>query len=248
MKHIGMAAIAAAALAAGLALGQETEKPSEEERERRHAETLEKLKLVRREVKTIDLDATIPRVAAMVAREQEYRALVARIREAATGGEEGVPQLLEQGRTMKLQALAELNDILVLHRGPHAGIEEDEVRRRLETTRLTGVRYRDEWLVNILDDLEAEAKVNIELDARVYKFDVVTFDFEKTTCLAMLQTMADNLLFKWIVRGDTLYVYQERNEVLFDDEWLAKKKAAWKARQDAAARAERDAEGGEAGR
>ena len=54
--------------------------------------------------------------------------------------------------------------------------------------------------------------------------------------------MADNLLFKWIIRGDTLYVYKERHEVLFDAEWLAQKRAAWKARKKAREEAARAAE------
>ena len=73
----------------------------------------------------------------------------------------------------------------------------------------------------------------IEMDARVYKFDSVTFDFESTSARAMLQMMADELLYKWIVRGDTLYVYKERNEVLFGQKWLRNKKRAERARKKA---------------
>ena len=104
--------------------------------------------------------------------------------------------------------------------------------------------YEDEWLVNILDDLEESCKINIEIDARIYKFDTVTFDFEKTSARAMLQMMGDALLFKWMVRGDTLYVYKERHEVLFGGEWLRKKKAAFHARKKALEEAMKEAEKG----
>jgi hypothetical protein len=90
--------------------------------------------------------------------------------------------------------------------------------------------------------LEDKVGINIEVDARVYKYDTVTFDFDRTSARAMLQMMADNLLFKWVVRGDTLYVYKERNEILFGGEWIRRKKAAWKARQDALEAARKEAE------
>ncbi|MHC5052800.1 MAG: hypothetical protein ACYTGK_19600, partial [Planctomycetota bacterium] len=106
----------------------------------------------------------------------------------------------------------------------------------------TDIHYNNEWLVNILDDLEDAAQINIEVDARVYKFDSVTFDFDKTSARAMLQMMGDVLLFEWIVRGDTLYVYKERHEDLFGGEWIKQKKAAWKARRKALAEAEKEAE------
>ena len=53
------------------------------------------------------------------------------------------------------------------------------------------MRYEEEWLVNILDDLEESVGINIELDARIYKYDTVSFDFEQTSARAMLQMMGD---------------------------------------------------------
>lgn len=222
------AAILIAAFLAGLALGGDGEKKklSPEERAAIQAAAREKMKQVRREVKQLDLYDAVAKVPSIVAREKEYRALLDRI--ATTPADE---TLLRQAYQMKVAALADLNEILKVHRGAHVGIAEEEVRRRLETARFEGIRYEQEWLVNILDDLEDAVRINVELDARVYKFDRVTFNFERTTALAMLQTMADNLQFRYIIRGDTLYVYKERYEVLFDDEWLRQKKAAWKARQ-----------------
>ena len=44
------------------------------------------------------------------------------------------------------------------------------------------------------------------------------------------------------MRGDTLYVYRERNEILFGGEWIRRKKAAWKARHDAMEAARKEAE------
>jgi hypothetical protein len=58
----------------------------------------------------------------------------------------------------------------------------------------------------------------------------------------MLQIMGDLLYFQWVVRGDTLYVYRERHEVLFGGEWIRRKKAAWKARKDALEEARKEAE------
>jgi len=54
--------------------------------------------------------------------------------------------------------------------------------------------------------------------------------------------MGDNLLFTWLVRGDTLYVFRERHEILFGGEWIRKKKAAWKARKKALDAAAKEAE------
>ena len=59
---------------------------------------------------------------------------------------------------------------------------------------------------------------------------------------ALLQMMGDELLFNWIVRGDTIYVYKERHEVLFGGEWIRKKKAAFKARQEALKKAAAEAD------
>ncbi len=228
-KHCARLLLAAGCLAAGLAFGGDG--PTEEQKAK-DAAAAAKLRLVRREVKQLDFDATLARLPAFIAREQEYMALVERIKEAASGDGADLRQLLESAREMKLRALPELNEILMCHRGPSAGLEEAEVRRRLDEAVFTAVGYADEWLVNILDDLEANVGINIELDARVYKFDTVSFRFERTSASAMLQTMADNLQFKWLIRGDTLYVYREMNEILFDDEWLAQKRAVWQAKQD----------------
>ncbi|MGQ0612739.1 MAG: hypothetical protein ACT4PV_03190 [Planctomycetaceae bacterium] len=234
-KRCARLLLAAGCLAAGLAFGRD--EPTEEQKAK-DAAAAAKLALVRREVKQLDFDATLARLPAFIAREQEYMALVERIKEAASGDGADLTELLGRAREMKLRALPELNEILVCHRGPNAGLEEAEVRRRLDAAVFTAVRYEEEWLVNILDDLETNASINIELDARVYKFDVVSFRFERTSASAMLQTMADNLQFKWVIRGDTLYVYREMNEILFDDEWLAQKRAVWQAKQDAKRAAE----------
>lgn len=200
-----------------------------------------KLANVRREVKVINLQATLPRLPALLARERDYTALVQQISRVAQEGGDLKPHL-EQARVLKQAALDDLNDILKLHRGKHTGNSEEEVWRRLRDAQFEGVHYNEEWLVNILDDLEDAVGINIEIDARVYKFDTVTFDFERTSALAMLQMMADALLFKWVVRGDTLYVYKERHEVLFGGEWLAEKRAAWKARKEALEKARKEAE------
>lgn len=237
MRRAATYLLIAAAFATGLARGQDRD-PDLEAR----------LAKVRREVKIIDLDTSLARVPAIVEREGAYSDLLERMQKDADAGKDITP-LLERGYALKQQTLADLNDILKLHRGEHTGLSEQEVWTRLRNARFTDVHYRDEWLVNILDDLEEAMKVNIEMDARVYKFDVVSFDFPRTTAKAMLQTMADNLLFEWIIRGDTLYVYKERHEVLFDAEWLARKRAAWRARRkerEEAARAaeEKAAEGG----
>ncbi len=244
MRATRLLAVAAvtAALTAGLAVGQGRPKLTDEEKARRQAEANAKLKKVRRAVKQLDYDETMARVPQLIAREKEYLALVEQIQKAATGGKAEIIEMLKKGRSMKIAALKDLNEILDLHRGKYAGIEEKQVRERLRQTRLEEVDYDEEWLVNILDDLEEAMQVNIELDARIYKFDVVSFDFPRTTAKAMLQTMADNLLFKYVIRGDTLYVYKERHEVLFDAEWLAQKRAAWKARKKAREEAARAAE------
>jgi len=188
-RRLAAAMGVAGALLAGIASGQE--KGSVEER----------LKQVRREVKIIDLEKSVPEVPALVAREKEYGKLVARMQGVARSNPDGLGALLDKARDLKLAALKDLNRILKVHRGKHTGIDEQEIYERLKT-RFTGVRYHEEWLVNILDDLEEACRINIELDARVYKFDVVSFNFESTSARAMLQMMADELVFNWIVRGD----------------------------------------------
>lgn len=222
------AALLAASGAAGFAWGQDGEtKLTKEERAAKRAELKERAKSVRREVKTLDLLEAVGHVPGILAREGDFDAILESL---AASPKEPKP-LLERARALKLAALEEQNRILKKHHGKYAGIDEAEVWKRLEGARFEGVRYEDEFLVNILDDIEESARINVELDARVYKFDTVSFGFEKTTARAMLQTMADNLQFSWVIRGDTLYVYKERLEVLFDAEWVAQKKAAWKARQ-----------------
>ena len=79
--------------------------------------------------------------------------------------------------------------------------------------------------------------------ARVYKFDSVTFSFESTSARAMLQMMGDELLYTWVVRGDTLYVFKERNEVLFGKAWVRAKKKAERARAKAEKAAKKRREG-----
>ena len=214
----------AGALLAGFAVGQG------------QSDIEARLKKVRREVKIIDLKESIPAVEGLVAREKKYEELLDRMDQAARNLPETMPKLLGEARDLKLAALADLNQVLKLHRGKYTGLKEAEIYERLKT-RFTGVRYRDEWLVNILDDLEAACHINIEMDARVYKFDYVSFDFESTSARAMLQMMADELLFKWVVRGDTLYVFKERNEVLFGQSWYRNKKRAERER----AKAEKEA-------
>ena len=108
--------------------------------------------------------------------------------------------------------------------------------------RWSDVVYEQAWLVNILDDIEEAANVNIELDARIYKFDTVSFSFDKTSARAMLQMMGDTLLFRWIVRGDTIYVYKERHEILFGGKWLRQQKKAWRTRKKAIEEAAKEAE------
>jgi len=223
-----------AAFVVGLAHGQEDEGAGENDLEVRLAN-------VRREVKIIDLDTAITRVPALVQREIEYHALLEQMASENAAGKDITP-LLTKGREMKLAALKDLNEILKLHRGKFTGLKEEEVWERLKNTRFRDVQYRDEWLVNILDDLEEKCQINIEVDARVYKFDTVSFDFEKTSARAMLQMMGDQLLFHWIVRGDTLYVYKERHETLFGGEWIRQKKAAWRARKKALEEAAKEAE------
>jgi hypothetical protein len=223
-RRIGAALLVGGALFAGYAAGQG--KPSVEER----------LKQVRREVKIIDLERSIPAVEGLVAREKTYAKLLDRMAQTARNTPERMPKDLDEARDLKLAALDDLNRILKVHRGKYTGLSEKEIYKRLET-RFTGVRYEEEWLVNILDDLEEACKINIEVDARVYKFDLVSFNFESTSARAMLQMMADELIFNWIVRGDTLYVYKERNEVLFGQAWYRNKKRAERARAKAEKRA-----------
>jgi hypothetical protein len=225
----------AGAFAAGLAWGQD------EAKEEPKTDLEARLAEVRREVKIIDLDTSLAKVDGIVAREMAYQEVAQQIYRDERAGKD-ITALLEKGRTMKLAALEDLNEILKLHRGAHIGISEEEVWERLRNARFEDIHYANEWLVNILDDLEDAARINIEVDARVYKFDSVTFDFEKTSARAMLQMMGDGLLFEWIVRGDTLYVYKERHEDLFGGEWIKQKKAAWRARRKALAEAEKEAE------
>jgi len=222
--------VCAAAAVGGFAVAQDDpSKLTKEERDAKRAELKERAKGVRREVKQLDLAEAMAQVPALVAREKEYDAILASI---AAGKGDPLP-LYQQARALKLQALEDQNRILKKHRSSFCGIDEATVRKRLEEAKFEGVRFEDEFLVNILDWIEENAQVNVELDARVYKFDTVTFAFDRTTARSMLQTMGDNLQFGWIIRGDTLYVYKERMEVLFDEEWLRKQKAAWKARQKA---------------
>jgi len=238
MKQAGALVLIVAAFVAGLARGQDSDQPA---KRGLSDDLLQKLEGVRREIKVLDLDDAIKRVPDIIRRENEHYALLVKLKEAQDAGQDITP-LLEKGREMKIATLGDLNNILKLHRGKFVGIGEQEVRERLVNARFSNVNYQDEWLVNILDDLEAECKINIEMDARIYKFDTVTFDFEKTSARAMLQMMGDALLFKWIVRGDTLYVYKERHEVLFGGEWLRKKKAAFHARKKALEEAMKEAE------
>jgi hypothetical protein len=201
----------------------------------------ERMGKVRREIKIIDLDETMAIVPGLAAREAEYAALLTQMREDLAAGKE-ITALLGKARDLKSLQLDEANRILKLHRGKHSGLNEEQVWERLANARFSDVHFREEWLVNILDFIEEQAGINIELDARVYKYDTVTFDFDKTSARAMLQIMGDLLYFQWVVRGDTLYVYRERHEVLFGGEWIRRKKAAWKARKDALEEARKEAE------
>jgi len=197
----------------------------------------ERLTKVRREIKIIDFDQSLGLVPGLVARERDYEALLQEARDA-----KDKKPILAKARDLKLAQLGDANRILKLHRGKNVGLSEEQVWDRLANARFRGIHFREEWLVNILDLLEDEVGINIEIDARVYKYDTVTFDFDRTSARAMLQMMSDNLEFKWVVRGDTLYVYKERNEILFGGEWIRKKKAAWKARHDALEAARKEAE------
>jgi hypothetical protein len=226
-RTVAATALVLAAFAAGIALGQEEK-----------SDLAERLAEVRREVKVLDLDDSLARLPAFLEREKQYSATVRQLQKAGGDGK----AILTRLRDMKLQTLAELNLILRKHKSEYSGISESEIWTRLKNARFRNVSYSDEWLVNILDDLEERCQINIELDARVYKFDTVSFDFDKTSARAMLQIMGDTLLFNWIVRGDTLYVYKERHEVLFGGEWIRKKKAAFKARQAALEKARKEAE------
>ncbi len=193
---------------------------------------------VRREIKIIDFDESLGLVPGIVAREREYEAI---LKEAQAKGKEIQP-LLSKARDVKLAQLEDLNRILKLHRGKNVDLTEGQVWERLSNARFRDVHFREEWLVNILDHIEEEVGINIELDARIYKYDTVTFDFDRTSARAMLQMMGDVLLFRWVIRGDTLYVFKERNEILFGGDWIRKKKAAWKARQEALEAARKEAE------
>ena len=221
-----------AAALAGIAAGQDGATADLEER----------LNKVRREVKIVDLAASIPKVAALVKREKQYAAVLDKMKEVQANRPHALPKLLDEARTLKLGALKDLNEILRMHRGKHTGLTEKEIFKRLEH-RFVGVDYEEEWLVNILDDLEEACEINIELDARVYKFDSVTFSFESTSGRAMLQMMGDELLYTWVVRGDTLYVFKERNEVLFGRAWVRAKLKAEKERAKAAKAAKKRREG-----
>ena len=190
----------------------------------------ERLQKVRREVKVIDLKTSIPKIPALVKREKEYSALLEELQGAAISRPDKLTTLFERARELKLAALADLNRILRVHRGKHVDITEKEVWERLKT-RFTGVFYEEEWLVNILDDIEDGASINVELDARVYKFDSVSFQFDSTSARAMLQIMGDELEFKWVIRGDTLYVFKERNEVIFGRKYAKQRKKALKERE-----------------
>lgn len=202
----------------------------------------ERFNAVRREIKHLDLDDTLTRLPAFLKREQVYAELLRQLQKAAIGNPDQYKALLEKGRQMKLDTLDELNHILKKHKSQYCGITEQDVWERLKNARFRNVTYGNEWLVNIIDDLEESCEVNIEMDARIYKFDSVTFDFDKTSARAMLQIMGDTLLFNWVVRGDTLYVYKERHEVLFGGEWIRKKRAAWKARKEALKKAAEEAQ------
>ena len=238
--RIGIATtLVLAALAAGFAWGGPGDDDGDREIDLLDLET--RLAQVRREVKIISFDTAMKRVPALVEREKRYAKLLAEIDDQAKRGGEGLTGLLEQGRQLKLDTLEDLNEILRLHRGEHVGLSETEVWDRLASARFEGVDYNEEWLVNIFDDLEDQVRINIEVDARIYKFDTVTFDFEKTSARAMLQIMGDSLLFDWMVRGDTLYIFRERHEILFGGEWIRKKKAAWRARKKALEAAEAEA-------
>lgn len=227
-----------AAFFTGFATGGEGDAPVVKKRKTDDID--ERLAGVKREVKVIDLDTALIEVDAVLAREHEHSALVAKMAAAkAAGGE--VRPLLEKGFALKREQLQALNRILKLHDSKFRGLTEQQVWDRLNDARFVDVHYRDEWLVNILDDLEEAVGINIEIDARVYKFNTVSFDFEKTSARAMLQMMADALVFKWIVRGDTLYVYRERNEVLFGPEWKRQQKRAKRAREKALREAEKEA-------
>ena len=240
MAPLRKALVVTAALLGGFVWGQEKEDKGgggDDLADVALQDLAERMGKVRREIKIIDFDESIALVPGLAAREREYEAL---LREAR--GAKEVPPLLAKARDLKLAQLEDANRILKLHRGKNVGLTEEEVWERLANARFRGIHFREEWLVNILDFLEEEVAINIELDARIYKFDTVTFDFDKTSARAMLQMMGDILLFKWVVRGDTLYIYKERNEILFGGDWIRKKKAAWKARQDALEEARKEAE------
>jgi len=235
-------ALVLAAFLGGLAWGQDGDASGKKDK---HAhlskETRERLAKVRREVKQLDLDDALKLVPRILERENRHVELVREMKKVQSAGGDITP-LLKKGRELKLAALEDYNRVLKKHKSEFTGISEKEVHERLRTSRFRDVYYEDEWLVNILDDLEEACRINIEIDARVYKFDTVSFEFERVTARAMLQMMADALMFKWIVRGDTLYVYKERNEILFGAEWRKKKKEIAKLRKKALEKAEKEAE------
>jgi hypothetical protein len=226
-----------AAFLGGLVQGQDSEGEGGSLADAALQDLAERLTKVRREIKILDFDDSLALVPGLVGREREYQAIL----DEAKGGKELKP-LLARARDLKLAQLGDANKILKLHQGEHVGQTEEQVWEKLASTRFRGIHFREEWLVNILDLLEEQVGINVEVDARVYKYDTVTFDFDRTSARAMLQMMADNLCFRWLVRGDTLYVYKERNEILFGGEWIRRKKAAWKARQDALEAARKEAE------
>ena len=236
-KWIALAAVVGA-FVGGMAWGQDD--GGDPEPDLLDMET--RLAQVKREVKIISFETAMAKVPALIERERGYEQVLSRIADSIKRGEGDLNALLEKGRRIKLDALKDLNRILKLHKGKHAGLSETEVWARLTNARFEEVEFDDEWLVNILDWVEDHAEINIEVDARVYKFDTVTFDFEKTSARAMLQMMGDALSFTWLVRGDTLYVFRERHEILFGGEWIRSRKSAWRARRKALEAAAKEAE------
>ncbi len=226
---------------AGLAWGQDGDAKPDKKRTRMSEETRAKLAEVRREVKQIDLSDALKLVPGIFKRENRHFELVGEMKKSQDAGGD-ITELLKQGRDLKRAALKDYNRVLKKHKSKYVGISEAEVYKRLRAARFEDVSYEDEWLVNILDDLEDSCRINIELDARIYKFNTATFEFEKTTARAMLQMMADALLFKWVIRGDTLYVYKERNEILFGAAWRKQQRAIKKARRAALKQAKKEAE------
>ena len=241
MKSLPAIALVIAAFAGGHVWGQGGGSDPGPGKKKAKESIEERLKKVRREVKTVELDAALQRLPVLFERENKHRELIAQMKAKAAAGETIRP-LIAKAHALKTKTLADCNEILRLHKGEHVGLKEPEVWRRLIEARFADVSYEEEWLVNILDDIEESVGINIELDARIYKYDTVSFDFEQTSARAMLQMMGDVLLFKWLIRGDTLYVYKERNEILFGGEWLRARKKAWRERQKALKEAEKKAD------